>query len=210
MGSTPTLGTMHKVLNPEKGLQSYIIGVALGDGNLSNPNGRATRLRVSCDTKYPLLIRKIEDSLRALFPNNKVHIVKKRGNCVDVCLYSNFLEELLGWKAKEGSKFLQKASVPDWIKSDSSYVIEYLRGLVETDGSIYNDRGYKMVIFKNIVFELAQDFYNMVVGLGFKPHFYTIDKNVMSNKFNQQTAYHVRLSKNVAEFLELVKPEKAS
>lgn len=32
---------------------SYIVGVALGDGNLSNPNGRALRLRITCDEKYP-------------------------------------------------------------------------------------------------------------------------------------------------------------
>lgn len=199
---------MNKLLNPDKELQAYIIGVALGDGNLSNPNGRATRLRISCDTKYPFLLEKIQQSLQGLFPNNKVGIVKKQPSCSDIYVYSNLLEDLLGWKAKGGPKFIQKTTVPNWVKSNKVYSIQCLRGLIETDGSIYTDRGYRMVIFKNVILELAQDFYNMTIALGFKPHFYTIDKSVMSNKFNQQTAYQVRLSKNVTEFLALVKPEK--
>ena len=43
------------ILNKDKGLQAYVIGLALGDGNLSNPNGKATRLRITCDKKYPFL-----------------------------------------------------------------------------------------------------------------------------------------------------------
>ena len=39
---------------------AYIIGIALGDGNLSNPNKRAVRLRITCDTGYPGLIENIK------------------------------------------------------------------------------------------------------------------------------------------------------
>jgi DNA-binding transcriptional regulator WhiA len=199
---------MYKVLNQDKILQAYVIGLALGDGNLSNPNGRAVRLRISCDKKYPFLNQKIYNSLKILLPNNKVGIVNRDSNCIDISVYSNHLENLLGWKARLGPKFLQKASVPEWIKSDEEYIINCLRGLIETDGSIYSDRKYKMVIFKNIVLELAQDFYEMISTLGFEPNFYQLDKDKVTTQFNQQTAYQVRLSKNVAEFLELVKPEK--
>jgi hypothetical protein len=45
-------------LNPDPELQAYVIGLAIGDGNLSNPNGRAIRLRISCDTNYPHLLEK--------------------------------------------------------------------------------------------------------------------------------------------------------
>lgn len=48
MGSSPTSGTMN-IINTNT---AYIIGVAIGDGNLSNSNGRAVRLRVTCDNKY--------------------------------------------------------------------------------------------------------------------------------------------------------------
>ena len=210
VGSTPTSGTMNnKRLNSDKELQAYVIGLALGDGNLSNHSGRAMRLRISCDKKYPFLNKKIFNSLELLFPDNRVNIIDRASTYLNISIYSNQLEKLLGWKAKGGSKFLQKVSVPDWIKEDIKYKINCLRGLIETDGSIYLDRGYKMVIFKSIIPNLTQDFYNMVVSLDFKPHLYTIKpKKTPLYQFNSQIAYQVRLSKNVAEFLELVKPEK--
>jgi hypothetical protein len=42
---------------------AYIIGVALGDGNLSK-NGGTTRLRVTCDNKYPKIITEITKHLK--------------------------------------------------------------------------------------------------------------------------------------------------
>ncbi len=106
-----------------KKLQAYVIGLALGDGNLSNPNGRAVRLRISCDTKYPNLIIKIKNSLQALFPNSKVGLVKRKYNCVDVSCYSNFWPEIIGWKVG-GTKYFQEVDVPGWIKNNKVYSIK--------------------------------------------------------------------------------------
>ena len=198
-----------KTLNTNKELQSYVVGLALGDGNLSNPNGRAIRLRITCDKKYPLLIQRILNSLKLLLPDNKVSIVDRKENYLDISVHSNHLEKIIPWKIGKGSKFIQKASVPDRIKQDGRYKINCLKGLIETDGSIYVDRGYKMMIFTTIIPELANDFYQMIISLGFSPHFYKI-KQGLNKKYNfyQQTLYHIRLSKNVNNFLDLVKPEK--
>ena len=96
VGSTPTRGTMkNRILNPNKELQAYIIGVALGDGNLSNVR-KTTRLRISCDTKYPFLLNKIYNSLQLLLPSNKVNVIKKQLHCSDIYVYSNLLEKLFG------------------------------------------------------------------------------------------------------------------
>ncbi|MDP2741723.1 MAG: LAGLIDADG family homing endonuclease [bacterium] len=197
------------ILNKNKLLQSYIIGLSIGDGNLSNPNKRATRLRITCDKKYPILIKKIYKTISLLLPDNKVNITNRSENCLDISIYSNHLEKILGWKAKGGSKFLQKVSVPGWIKKDNKYKINCLRGLIETDGCIYSDRGYKMMMFSTVIPKLANDFYEMVSSFGFKPRIYKIKrgKNI-KYKFNQQPIYRIRLSKNVNNFLKLVKPKK--
>jgi hypothetical protein len=110
--SVGNLGTPSKLvlskrilpLNPDRELQAYVIGLAIGDGNLSNPNGRAVRLRITCDAKYPGLIAKIISSLKHLLPGNRVSLVGSSGNYVNVSVYSNHLEALLGWKASGGSK----------------------------------------------------------------------------------------------------------
>lgn len=142
-------------------------------------------------------------SIRALLPGNKVYVVhRKRAQCFDVCCYSNHWEGLLGWKVGKGPKVDQGVKVPAWIKENRRYTISCLRGLIETDGSIYRDRGYPMVEFKSAGAMLAYDFDDMVRSLGFRPHTYWIAQSVRG-------IFHVRLSKNVAEFLRLVRPRKS-
>lgn len=192
--------------NTNRSLRAYIIGLAIGDGNLSNPNNRATRLRITCDKKYPKLMGRIAESFQKLLPKNKIGFVDRKG-CVDISVYSNYLENLLGWRVGYGSKAYQKVTVPKWIlEGKKSYKIKCLRGLIETDGSIYIDRKYKMVIFSTIIPELARDVYNMIISLGFKPHIYKINRGVHKN--NTYLKYQVRLSLCVDNFLKILDLEK--
>jgi hypothetical protein len=185
-----------------------VIGIALGDGNLSNPNDRAVRLRVSCDVKYPRLIKKIAKSIKLLFPDNKVNLIYRKNNCVDISCYSNKWEELLGWRSKGGSKFLQDADIPDWIFTKKAYLINCVRGLIETDGSIYWDRGYKMVIFTSIIECLAKSVERAIRQLGFIPRLYRIEKQNSKYGYRKSILFHVRISQGTQKFLDLVKPEK--
>jgi len=195
-----------KALNPDRNLQAYIIGVAIGDGNLTNPNSRAIRLRISCDKNYPNLLKRIIESLKQLLPENRVGIIDK-STFVDISVYSNHLENLLGWKANKGPKFVQKVRVPDWIKKNKSYSKNCLKGLLETDGSVYLDRGYKMVIFSTINKGLANDVFFLFQLLGYEPHLYKIKQK--KNRYGIACKYQVRLSKNVEEFIKLIRLDKS-
>ena len=132
-GFNSHLRHLKKRLSKNLKLRAYIIGLSLGDGNLSNSNGRAVKLRITCDKKYPRLVEKIANSLQKLLPDNKVGRVDS-GNSVDVYCYSNYLESILGWTAKGGSKIKQGIFVPSWIIEDASFSKECLRGLFQTDG----------------------------------------------------------------------------
>jgi hypothetical protein len=191
-------------LCPDPRLRAYVIGVALGDGNLSNPNGRAVRLRITCDTKYPALIAKIRSALEQLLPENRVSVVGSRGNYVNLSVYSNHLEQLLGWKALGGSKKYQAVHVPQWICEDRPASVRCLEGLIETDGSVYMDRGYQMVVFSTVIPALAQQVDFMIQNLGFRPHSYTVPQAPGKPSYKHQ----VRLSRDVPAFLELVQPLK--
>jgi DNA-binding transcriptional regulator WhiA len=181
---------------------AYIVGIAMGDGNLSNPNGRATRLRITCDNKYPNLIRSILYSVRNIFPNNQVSLVKRKDNCVDISCYSNKLEGFLGWKVGFGSKHIQKISVPDWIKNDRKFTISCLKGLFETDGSIYIDRKYLMANFVTTIPSLAKDVIEMIRSLDFKPNIQKFKQK------NGKTKHTIRISKNTKGFIKLVNIKK--
>ncbi len=145
---------------------AYITGVAIGDGNLS-PADRTVRLRISCDNKYPLLINRIRNCLQDIFKNNTVSLVKRRKNCTDISVYSNELEDFLGWKAKNGSKFIQDVRVPSWIFYKRDHIKNCLRGLFETDGSVYKDRQYIYANFTTIIHGLSQDVQIMIDSLGY-------------------------------------------
>jgi len=176
---------------------SYIVGVALGDGNLSNSNKRAVRLRVTCDNKYPKIIKEIVKHLRIILPDNKVSLVDRKTS-TDVSCYSNKLEGLLGWKALEGSKEKQKVTVPDWIISNDIYTKECLRGLFQTDGSIYMDRKYLYTNFTSIIPTLINKVKIMIENIGFKPK---IKKTL---QFNNKTKYVIRMSKDTQKFMKSI------
>jgi DNA-binding transcriptional regulator WhiA len=194
VGSSPTSGTMNK--KQTKSL-AYIVGVALGDGNLSNSNGRAVRLRVTCDNKYPEIIREIVKHLKIILPDNKVGLIDRK-TATDVYCYSNKLEELLGWKAKDGSKEKQKVTVPDWIVDNKMYTKECLRGLFQTDGSIYMDRKYLYTNFTSIIPTLINKVKIMIENLGFKP------KMQKTLQFNNKTKYVIRMSREPQKFIEVI------
>ncbi len=182
---------------------AYIVGVALGDGNLSNPNGRAVRLRITCDNNYPQIKNEIIGSLQILFPNNRVSIVAgpKETYC-NVSVYSNKLNTLIPWRVGFGTKHEQNARVPKWIKVEQTLAISCLRGLLQTDGSIYIDRGYRMVNFTNNTLALAQDVLEVIESLGYKPKLYKAAQKSLNPK------YTVRLSREVDKFLSEIKLQK--
>ncbi len=185
----------------DKETLAYVVGLAIGDGNLSNPNGRAVRLRITCDTKYPSLIKNIINSIQKILPNNKVSIIHRAKTYIDISCYSNKWEELLGWKAKAGSKFIQKIDIPSWIKNEKKYQIACLRGLFETDGAVYLDRGYRMAILTTIIPALARSVEKIISSLGFEPHRYKI---IPKQNSSIKTTYHIRISKNADEFTKLI------
>lgn len=174
---------------------AYITGVALGDGNLSRVS-RTVRLRISCDTKYPNIIKEIKNNLAILAPYNKINVIKVVGNCVDIYTYSNDWEKALGWKV--GNKITQQVTTPQWIFQRKKYTSACLKGLLQTDGSIYTDRGYKMVNFVNHNRKLAMDVLAMVNTLGFRASFTEVsfkDKN---------TRYTVRIARDCEKFINYI------
>lgn len=186
---------MQRVVSGDKKLRAYIIGLALGDGNLSNSNGRAVRLRITCDKKYPELYLHIQKSLAKLLPNNIVSLADRRGeSCLDVSCYSNSLEDILGWKAKGGSKYNQDVKIPNWILEDQEFTKECLKGLVQTDGCIYTDRGYSMVNITSSIASLAEDIITAIKSVGYKP-------TVCKIQERDKQRYTIRISKNTQQFI---------
>ncbi len=97
---------------------------------------------------------------------------------------------------------MQNVRIPPWVLQRKKYMIACLKGLIETDGSIYQDRGYLMVNFVTTINNLAEDMIFMMKMLGFNERLYTF-----SSKHKKK--YTVRLSQNVELFLKCLKPARA-
>jgi DNA-binding transcriptional regulator WhiA len=193
------------MIAPSKNDLAYIIGVALGDGNLSSPNGRATRLRVTCDAKYPILAQEIIDVLKRVFPSNSVSVVitPKKSTYFNISVYSNKLNEYMPWKVGRGTKHAQGARVPEWIRIRKRFSKLCLKGLIQTDGSIYRDRGYLMINFTNQTKELADDVLQMLKFIGFSP---TMGKTIVkSGGFK----YCVRIARDSEKLIKTLKLTKS-
>lgn len=185
----------------DKANLAYVVGVAIGDGNLSNPNGRATRLRVTCDKQYQKIIERICEAIQRLLPNNKVSIINRAEHYCDISCYSNKWEDWLGWKASGGPKYSQNVSVPKWITSDSKYCVACLRGLLETDGSIYFDRGYKMINFVTVIPTLAQNVSQMIKKIGYSSRTYRIITT-------PRPRFTIRVTKDIESFIDKIQFSK--
>ncbi|MES3004893.1 MAG: hypothetical protein V4690_02125 [Patescibacteria group bacterium] len=192
---------MNKRISSDRSLRAYIIGLALGDGNLSNPNGRAVSLRITCDKKYPTLYSHIAKSIQELLPDNKVGVVNST-SYVNVYCYSNKWEEILGWKAKGGSKYHQKVRIPNWILKDPKFTKECLGGLVQTDGSIYQDRKYLMVNIVSNIPSLAKSIVVAIKSIGYKP-------NIQLHQDLFTLKHTIRISKDSKKFIDDIAVWKA-
>ena len=197
-GNTVRVRVPPRPLMQKRRLWAYIIGVALGDGNLSNPNGRAIRLRITCDARYPLLGKCIISSLKLLLPNNSVSIIRvpSKDSYFNISVYSNKLADWIPWKVGLGTKESQNAHVPVWILRNKNYTKECLRGLLQTDGSIYQDRGYLMVNFTNHTRALAQDVHKMMVASGYRPTLTSTPSKL------GKTKYTVRLAREAQRLID--------
>ncbi len=105
------------------------------------------------------------------------------------------------WHVGKGSKFFQNARVPLWIRKSKTYTRSCLRGLLQTDGSIYEDRGYLMVNFSNNTKILAEDVYAMLNIIGFSPTF-------TETSAGCNTKYTVRLARNARSLIESISLQK--
>ncbi len=148
-GGKSSAGNTKKIILPhdsEKLAEFY--GIMLGDGNSHRTNYYKSRnnkrgvymIRVVGDSRLDkdYLVNYVKPLVEGLF-NLKVNIhFFKNKNAIYIESYSKELVSFLEGKGFiPGNKIKNKLKIPDWIKSNPSFLIECIRGLYDTDGSVY-------------------------------------------------------------------------
>ena len=146
-----------------------LIGAVLGDGSIySFP--RTEYLRIVCNTVYPGWIKRCALLVERVF-GKKPHVAKRRAsNCANITLYQKNIGERLG--ISPGSKGRRVFKTPGWILKNDDFIIRYLRGLYEAEGSLSVHKPtytYKF-IFANQNESLLDQVEYLWEHLGFHPH----------------------------------------
>lgn len=133
------------------------VGIILGDGGITKYQVTVS-LHKYDDKEYSKFVVQL---FKKLFSVSASIVCKKnqRIKAID-CLVSrkklvDYCVNTLGLKI--GNKVKQQVDVPDWVKKKLSYKISCLRGLIDTDGSIFLHRykvngkeyKYKKITFNN-------------------------------------------------------------
>lgn len=121
-----------KPLNKNMDL-AFLVGLALGDGNI-NKFPRTECLRIALAAKYPGLINYTDQIIKKVF--NKTPNVRKVKNsaCYTVTIYQNKISDRLGIPAGDRRNF--KFNIPNWIRNNKDFLINFIKGLFEAEGSL--------------------------------------------------------------------------
>jgi len=119
-----------------------VIGIMLGDGSISrNCTQAVISLHKKDDRNYILLVC---DLIKKLFSVDPVIYRYQKGshkNVADITIHSTSLVSFLKYKGmKSGHKVKQQVDVPRWIKINKDFSKYCLRGLIDTDGSVYSHK----------------------------------------------------------------------
>jgi len=156
------------------------VGIMMGDGGLSRYQAIIT-LHHTDDFEYTTfvvnLIKKLFKITPKIYHSPKYSVndvvVSRRG----LVLYLHELGLPIGNKVK------QKFDIPEWIECDRELAVACVRGLVDTDGSIFTHRykvkgkqySYKKLSFTSASEPLRQSVYALLQEFGFSPRLTTKD-----------------------------------
>lgn len=151
-----------------------MIGILIGDGGISPFQVRVS-LNLISDSKYAEYVSRLIENL---FNIRSVFSIAKSKLCIDVVVSSKSLVEFLIKSGLPlGNKVEQNIDMPEWIKKDRALRLACLRGIFDTDGSVYFDKHYvKNIHYSNINIaltsasqKLLSSIYNIFVEEGFHP-----------------------------------------
>lgn len=164
------------ISTPHKSAElAELVGILLGDGGI-------------CETGYQIVISSsaanelqysefVVELVSKLFGIESTIRVGSKGSRDVIVTSIAAIEYLESIGIQRGNKVRNQIAVPKWIFTDVEYTRACVRGLMDTDGSVYpetkrhKDKEYRYVnlCFTSYSAPLLQDAVQMLSGLGFHP-----------------------------------------
>ena len=163
------------IARPNKNAElAEFVGIMLGDGGMTK-NQVTISLNRETDREYIFYVKNLIERLFRVEPSEREDseslantIVVSRIELVEFC-------KSIGLKV--GNKVKQKVDIPEWIKKNKKFLGVCVRGLVDTDGSVFEHKykvggkvyRYKKMDFASSSWPLLNSVYLALKDLGLKP-----------------------------------------
>jgi hypothetical protein len=114
---------------------AYLLGLYLGDGDVTSHARGVCRLRVTLDSRYPDIVLCASCAMKDVLPGNRVGVhARTDSNAIAVTCYSKSWPELLPQHGP-GRKHQRKIALHPWQRRIThSFPRELVRGLIHSDG----------------------------------------------------------------------------
>lgn len=113
------------------------IGIMIGDGSIGQYQISVT-LDSRTDVEYAEYVMQLIERLFGIMPHRRV---RDDRHCIVIEVSSvNLVEYLVSRGLPQGNKIRHGLSIPEWIKQNPSYSISCIRGIFDTDGSVFRER----------------------------------------------------------------------
>ncbi|MEK6906782.1 MAG: LAGLIDADG family homing endonuclease [Nanoarchaeota archaeon] len=184
VGGNNSIGSTKKITKfTESQELAEIIGAVLGDGHVSfhslNKGNRwigtyVIRIAGDLEKDKDYHLNYLKPLCRKIFNLKAKEILKTKNNGRFLDLYSKELVKLfIKMGIKPGNKIKNQSTIPKWVFKKEDYIKSCLRGLIDTDGSVFrmSKRDYNLVRmnFTNHNQTLLEDTRNAFKMLGFNP-----------------------------------------
>jgi len=166
-GKWPSSGTYPAL--KKSGNLAELIGVILGDGYLGK-NPRTENLAILSNSNNPGFITRYSQLIQKVFNKEPSIYRRKDSNCTKIAIYQKDLSRRLNIFV--GKRTNHKIRIPQWILKNRRYLIRYLRGLYEAEGSfcVHKPTYTYKFLFSNRNQSLLDNVYQVLKILGFHPH----------------------------------------
>lgn len=128
--------TLKEIKIPSRSVElAKFIGIMLGDGGIRSKYQLTVSFNYKTDWEFAKHVARL---IKRLFAVEHIILKRKDSLGADIVVSSaRVVDFLLKQGIKAGNKIENQVDVPAWIKRDTEFQKACLRGLVDTDGSLY-------------------------------------------------------------------------
>jgi len=146
-----------------------LIGVVLGDGHI-RAYPRTEELSIFSNSNNSGFVNRYSKLVESIFCKKPVETQHSNKNCIRIRIYQKQISIRLGVPFSPHGNL--KIVIPGWIISNKKYIVRYLRGLYEAEGSysVHLPTYTYKVQFSNRNISMLENVYELVSILGFHPH----------------------------------------